>query len=595
MIMVALAVLDSAVLDEEMLIPDLLAQYPQARHVLDRFGLRGCGGRLGPVESLGFFARTHGVEVDLLLQDLRATIEQTDKPSAGEPEAKLEDSRYRRLFLSAIVTVLTAGASCGAVILWQIGFQGKFTGVSVQQINAHGQAQIYGWCGLFIMGFAYQAFPRMWQTELFHPRCAIASFGLMLAGLTLRSIGMIGSGSWAVPITLIGGAAQILAVIIFATQIFFTFQRSGARIEPYVGFILTAMLWFFAMTVLDQWHTYRTMVAATRESLIAQIATWQAPLRDLQIHGLLLFTIFGVSLRMLPPLFGVPAVNPRRAWRAWVVLTFAVASEIVIFLTYRLTQNHAIAALLMIPWLMLAGGAWMIAAPFELWKPTPIADRSAKFVRAAYAWLALSLVMLLLLPVHQALSHIPFSHAYYGAIRHSITVGFASLMIMGMAAKVVPTLNGLDTRRLSALWAPFILVNLGCFLRVSLQALTDFYPRAFSLVGISGVCEVIGLTLWGVGLARIMLNATPDALQFQPLDRASISANDTVAQVLAQFPQTLAAFLDFGFAPLKNPILRRTLARTVTVQQAAKMRGVDPDALLDALNTARLDARPAID
>jgi hypothetical protein len=56
------------------MIPDLLARYPQARHVLDRYGLRGCGGRLGPVESLSFFAATHGVDEDQLLDELQAAV-----------------------------------------------------------------------------------------------------------------------------------------------------------------------------------------------------------------------------------------------------------------------------------------------------------------------------------------------------------------------------------------------------------------------------------------------------------------------------------------------------------------------------------------
>ena len=38
------------------MIPDLLKAAPQVRPVLDRYGLRGCGGPLGPMESLAFFA-----------------------------------------------------------------------------------------------------------------------------------------------------------------------------------------------------------------------------------------------------------------------------------------------------------------------------------------------------------------------------------------------------------------------------------------------------------------------------------------------------------------------------------------------------------
>ena len=500
-------------ISSDTMIPDLLARHPQARRVLDRYGLRGCGGRIGPVESLGFFAATHGVDENHLRDQLEAALQPSAiRAPVATPAEEIADTIYRRFFHAGIAVILTAGAAWGAFLLWQIGFAGKFTGVPLQHVNAHGQAQIYGWCGLFIMGFACQAFPRIWRTDLFKPKLAVTAFVLMLIGLTLRTLGMIANGASAALLTQnLGGLAQIAAVTIFAAQLYITFRRSAARLEPYVGFILAALLWMLAATVLDQWHTYRTMTAASRDVLIAQVATWQAPLRDLQIHGLAMFMIFGVSLRMLPALFGVPRVNPGRAWRAMWILIAAVVLEIGIFLAYRYSGNHAIAALLMIPWIMLAAGSWMIAAPFQFWRRPPVQERSVKFVRAAYAWLAISLVMLLLLPVHQKVSGIPFSHAYYGAIRHAITVGFVSLMIMGMAAKVVPTLNGRDTRELAQLTGPFLLVNLGCFLRVSLQALTDTDPRFFSLVGISGALEVSGLAWWGAGLVRIMIQGKREA------------------------------------------------------------------------------------
>jgi hypothetical protein len=601
--MVAIETQRSSSLSSETMIPDLLDRHPQARHVLDRYGLRGCGGRLGPVESLGFFAATHGVDEDLLLSELEAAVRR--RPAASMPASPAPttlavhengaDTIYRRFFLGGIMLILTAGASWGAYLLWQIGFAGKFTGVSLQHVNAHGQAQIYGWCGLFIMGFAYQAFPRLWHTDLYKPRLAVDAFLLMLAGLTLRTFGMVGGGAGdggvsavALATQTLGGIAQIAAVSIFAAQLWLTFRRSTARLEPYVGFVLAALVWFFASTVLDQWHTYKTMTAATRDALIWQIATWQAPLRDLQVHGLALFIIFGVSLRMLPALFGVPTVSAKRAWRALGVLGAAVVLEIAVFLAYRYSGKHAVAALLMVPWIMLAVGAWMVAAPFKLWRRPPVEERSVKFVRAAYAWLAVSLVMLLLLPVHQAVSGIPFSHAYYGAIRHAITVGFVSLMIMGMAAKVVPTLNGRDTRELTALWGPFILVNVGCFLRVSLQSLTDLDPRFFAAVGISGVLEVTGLAWWGAGLVRIMLagkrEAAAEAVAPAAPRPERIASTHRVNQVLEWYPQTLDVFIGAGFTMLANPVLRRTLARTVSVEQAAAMRGVALNDLLTALN-----------
>jgi hypothetical protein len=230
-------------------------------------------------------------------------------------------------------------------------------------------------------------------------------------------------------------------------------------------------------------------------------------------------------------------------------------------------------------------------------------------------WLHLSLLLLLLAPLymlvllpqspwlsasgaHSAENH--FSHAYYGAIRHAITVGFISLMILAMAAKVVPTLNGVDLRLLRPLWLPFILVNLGCALRVSLQIATDFTSVAYPLVGISGVLEVSGIAIWGVHLWRIMNGwqpaAAPDAgaihdISASPVPR--ITADDSPGRVVERFPATLPVFLQHSLTPLANPLLRRTLGRSITIRTAAAMRGISLEAMLAALNQS-IQARASL-
>jgi hypothetical protein len=568
------------------MIPDLLRAHPQARNVLDEHGLSGCGGRLGPVESLGFFAKAHGVEPAQMLKEIRRSLALPVLKSKSEYAPSLADTIYRRYFLAAIVVVLTAGASWGAIILWQIGFAGKFTGVGIQEVNAHGQAQIYGWVGLFIIGFACQAFPRMWQTKLAAPRLAAVALALMVAGIATRTVA-ITLGSWTIPAALTGCVLQIASILIFAGQIATTWWRSSVPLKPYIAFVLSALFFMIAQAGLDLWHTYATMTATSQADLLWHVATFQAPLRDLQVHGMAVLMIFGVCIRMMPALFGVAELSDRRAWTAFAVLASSIVSEVAIFLTYRFTGVHWFAAFLMLPWLGIAAGCAIVALPWRLWRPLPVADRSAKFVRVAFAWLVLSLVLLLLLPVYQAISHIPFSHAYYGAIRHAITVGFISLMIMGMAAKVVPTLNGVDPRKLPTLTIPFLLINLGFLLIVSLQILTDWHSGFYSVVGISGICEVTALAVWGTHLIRIMRAGKRDAAS-SDLVRLSVSggriaATTIVADIIAQYPKTLAVFESFGFTLLRNPIARRTIARTVTLEQAAKLRSVDLPDLLQAL------------
>lgn len=574
----------------DLLVPELLAEHPQARAVLDRYGLRGCGGRLGPDESIRFFARAHGVDEARLLAELEQAV--TDASVEGALHAPSPaDTIYRRFFIGGILLTLTAGATWGAWMLWTIALGGSFRGISVHSVNAHGEAQIFGWVGLFIMGFAYQAFPRIWQTTLTAPRLAACVFAVMVAGLLARTIGTWAAEAWtfALPLAMAGGSLEVAAVLVFSSQALATFARGGARFEPYVGFIMAALGWFVISSVFGVWHTWNTLTASGAEALVWYIATYQAPLRDMQVHGLALFMIFGVSLRMFPALFDLPRVSDRRAWWAFGFLVAAVTGEVVLFLVYRWTNNHTFATSLLLPRALLALGAVMVVWRWRPWRPFPVSDRSGKFVRAALAWLCVSLVMLMLLPVYRAMSGLPFSHAYYGAIRHAMTVGFVSLLIMGMAAKVVPTLNGIDPHTLSRLWGPFLLVNSGCFLRVVLQTLTDWSERVYPLLGISGTLEVAGLAWWGLGLILLIQQGKRADGTLPP--RAGrwperVAGTHLVGDVLDWFPEAESILVRHGFLLLRQPHFRRTLARQVTVAQAAALRGIAVEQLLEALNAA---------
>ncbi|MCG3181795.1 MAG: hypothetical protein BIFFINMI_04204 [Phycisphaerae bacterium] len=577
------------------MIPDILAAWPQARKVFDGYGLSGCGGAHGPVESLEFFSRAHGVELGHLLEELRAaTAEPIERPVA-EGATLLADVLYRRFFKAAIIITLTFGATWGADLLWRIGLNDDFTAVSVFDVNAHGHAQIYGWVGLFIMGFAYQAFGRFRHVPLVRPGWANASFYLMIGGIVASVVGQIAHASrLGLAVALAGQAMELTAIGLFVSVVIGTYRASRSKgLGVHDGYIFASIAWFAVQALFGLAHLWLTMTAATPSELVYWVTTLQAPLRDMQIHGFAMMMILGVSLRLLPGVLGLPAISARRA-RLWLVLlNGAIVGEVMLFMGYRLLDNHLLAALLLVPWALLLVGAAALLWPWRLWRPLPGSDRSGKFVRAAFGWLALSMLMLVLLPAYSRLAGLPFSHAYYGAVRHAVTVGFVSMMILGMSAKVVPTLNGLDTRQLRQLWAVFILLNVGCALRVGFQIVTDFWPTAFALVGVSGVLEVTATAVWGVGLWRIMsVGARQERLASGPAP-AVISPQHKVADVLAWFPQLEPVFIRFGFREITNPFLRRTVARRISLAGACSMHGRAGDALITALNEAiKRERRP---
>lgn len=68
-----------------------------------------------------------------------------------------------------------------------------------------------------------------------------------------------------------------------------------------------------------------------------------------------------------------------------------------------------------------------------------------------------------------------------------------------------------------------------------------------------------------------------------------------VAEVLRRWPHLLEVLVEASpaFARLRNPLLRKTMPRLVTVAQAARMGGLAPEALVERLNRALGVAGPS--
>jgi hypothetical protein len=590
--------------NESVQIPDLLRRAPGVRPVLDRYGLRGCGGEWGPAESLAFFARAHDVPVERLLREVRERLEGRSDPSRNkdhqEASTHLADAIYRPFFKAGIVVVLTLGATWGAYLLLRIALTGRFASAGLHEVNAHGHAQIFGWVGLFVMGFAYQAFPRFKHASLAFPHLAWASLGLMLVGLVGRSIGepLAGSLSWTGAVAIVAAWVEVTAIGLFVWVILATWRAAGKGLAHYDYYILASLVWFAAQAVAEALYLAATLGVASREELLALVTTWQGAIRDAQIHGFALLMILGVSQRILHHFYGFPAASRRLGLVGLVGLNLAVIAEVV-GLVLMSAANRAWAVLWYTGVLLLAVTVGALLYNWRVFGRAGETDRSLKFLRAAYTWLLISLGMVILLPAYlfillprlapsSGAATLGFSHAYYGAIRHAITVGFISQMIVGVAARVVPTLNGVDIRRLTRLWGPFLLLNLGCALRVVAQTLTDFTPHAFPVAGISGLLEVAGLAWWGVHLWAVMAGRARyrRSVTVPDVPGTLIEVGHTIGDVLERHPELLKTFLALGFQPLVNPLLRNTVARHVSISQACRHLGREPGEVVKALNQA---------
>lgn len=491
----------------------------------------------------------------------------------------------RRFFLAAIVLGLTGGAIWGWLLLRQIAGAGSMTAPRLHDVNAHGHIQVSGWIGLFIMGFALQAFPRMWGTRLSMPHVAWAVLPLTLLGLAC-----VAGGQWAaersdlaVAAVVSGGVLQVIGGVLFVGVLAATYRAARRRPVPADGFIAMALVWFLIQAVAGPVHALRAMTAASPEALVDLVATWQGSLRTMQVHGMALFMILGVSLRIMPGMFGLRPIPAARGWTALGLLMLGVPASAVLPAAGRLSGSHALFAGLLPAWALIVTGAALIVLSWKPWQGFPRRDRSGKFIRAAWLWFAISMAMLLLFPVYQRVHGAPFSHAWAGAARHAITVGFVSLMILGVAARVVPSIRGWDPARLSSLRGAFVLVNAGCALRVVLQVLTDWNARAFDLIPLSAVLEFAGLAWWGASMARVLCARSVPA----PVAAGAVGLHPSSPTVVRPGPDATVHDL-VAFRPSVRPRLARFGLDTCCsadrrIRDIAAEQGIDPAVLVHAL------------
>jgi NnrS protein len=156
-------------------------------------------------------------------------LEGCGRPNEFSPS--IADTIYRPFFLAGIATVMTLGCMWGAINLLTIGLRKSFSSVEYSWVLVHGHAMVFGFVGFFIMGFAYQAFPRFKHTSLWRPRFAIAALPLMIAGIALQTVAHLLSPP-SLSLEILAAAIQLISIAIFSLTITLT-ARIAKKPESY--------------------------------------------------------------------------------------------------------------------------------------------------------------------------------------------------------------------------------------------------------------------------------------------------------------------------------------------------------------------------
>lgn len=415
---------------------------------------------------------------------------------------------YLPFFLSGILSVLTAGCLLGAVALLGIARQGSYVAASwTPYVLAHANSQLYGWVGFFVMGFALQHHaPRVSRLALFRS-LAYASLGLSAVGIGLRfaaePLAAANPGVW-VPVGVFSAVLQFLAVLLFMVNTSVTRYPTGP-LTWQTKFVFASLGWWLLVAGVEPFF-FALSHRADAMASIQFVAEWFAPYRDAQFLGFVGMMIFGVALVRLNTCFGIREAHRGLGNVGFVLWNVGLIARILGWVSsFDAGMVPGSQRLYFLGGLSIAAGAVALVSASRLFEPAAEPARSHKFLRAAFGWLLITGLMMTMEPVHLAAIGAPFSHAYTGALRHALTVGFISQMIIGVSMHVVPRLSGAGERGQATLWSVFWLLNLGNTCRVACQVLTDYTPQAFGPMGVTGVIELLALVVWAANVAVPMI------------------------------------------------------------------------------------------
>ena len=585
-------------------VKDIVMHNPETKGVFSKYGLLECGGEYGPEEAIYFFARVHNVDPDSLIKELNDVI----RGKVAAPEVSADDMEsayeniYEKFIKTAIVIALSTGCVYGAFILFYMGIQHSLYSVPKVLIETHGHTQIFGWCGLFIMGVSYFVLPRFYAVRIYSGKLANLSFYFMVAGILLifvyRTLLPLNNHSFFKILILSGCLMEILAVLMFLLVAVKTvLSAEKQELETYETFLFSGYLWFLIVTVAHAGIIYYMLNAG--ETLIPEAAIY--PLRHIQVMGFITLVIFGVISRTLPAFLGLKTPNAKVNLLIMFMLNASVLVRAVsqplmvyyadlnlpfyyVFNTLYFTSG----CVEFLSILLFLYNLNILSKPEVDFSGMEIEKSYEKFVWAGIAWLIVAEIGMMVFTVQESFMGIPVSHALIGSYRHAVTVGFITMMIFGFASRIIPISQGIKLHSYSSLTMTFILINVGSTLRVVFQPLavhTGSVP-AYLVMGISGLIESVAILLFGINIWKTISDGQRqgDGVEDDHGNITSVTASTNVHHLIKQHPPAMDILISKGFTQLKNPILRNTMTRAVNLGQATKMHNTDLDQLIKELN-----------
>lgn len=374
-----------------------------------------------------------------------------------------------------LVLALSAGFGVAVLLAAQLAIGTRWGHLWPVLVQVHGHAQVMGWMGLFIMGVSLYFLPRLAGAPLRSHRVAQVSAALLGGGIAARSVAQIclfdAQLHWR-PVLIVASLAQVLGVCLYVGLILHCLATADPSRRPVralrICFASMLVGWLSSTALI----TWQSLDAASQSGFLHP--GWNRLGLDLFVGLVLLPVAFAFAIRTFPLYLRLPAVRWSIGGLVGLYLTgFAlqVGPEIctlgagigsqlpaglpLVGAAGSLVKGGAILAFVWrLDLLTRRQPAWIVeregsppAQPQHHAKPRPHLPDYGEFghfewhVYTAFAFLVIGGV----LEAHAGLGLLfgIWMPVAGDTLRHIYLLGFGTLLLLGMAPRMLPGFWGL--------------------------------------------------------------------------------------------------------------------------------------------------------
>lgn len=465
-----------------------LGRYPRARDVLVRRGRVCCAWSAGSGETWARVAAMHRKDAQGLLAELRAAIGRSGTRRRVPVARGQRRDMYRLFVITALLLGLTGGFTLGAGLV--LGYASQtWVRAWVGHAQVHGHVQVWGWTLLFGAGVLAHVLPRLKAAPAPNRPVLAAVYVLLVSGLLARAVGQpLADQPLFATLFLVAGPLELAGVSLFLMVIHRIRRRSVQPREPFDGYLSAALRWAWLGTALEAWAS----VNAARAGAALVSGGWHDAAMVAMLWGFAVLLIGGFSVRVVPIFLRLPPPRLGAVHVALTALDLGVALSAAGPLSVAAGISGLASPLAAAGALALALGAASLAHGLHLGPVgqlrTPLVPGTAHlaaFVRAAYLWLPVAAAIDLAQAAAGLFGAAPGYFALSGG-RHALTLGFITMMIYGLAARLLAAFSGHPWYSTRLLWVSFATLNASVVLRTVLQPTLGYagatWPLAFGAV-----------------------------------------------------------------------------------------------------------------